>query len=70
VTVWPDPAPEPETERGEDTETHLLPNRERLARMTRAERRELADLVREWTGPVVQRWRRMVAELEGDDNGA
>lgn len=62
-TVWPEPRPEPDVEHGEDPETHLLPNLERLRSLPPETRQELLDLVREWDGPVVERFRARVADL-------
>jgi hypothetical protein len=61
---WPAPAHEPDIERGEDPDTHLLPNLARLQAMTPDQRRELVELVRDWEGPLVERFRARVANLE------
>jgi hypothetical protein len=53
---------EPEIEPGEDPETHLLPNRERWGRLSRKEKNELRDLVKDWIGPKVEAWRQEVAD--------
>ena len=66
--VWPEPAPEPLIEHGEDPITHLLPNSFRLASMERVDRLRLLGLVADWDGPLVQAWRRAVAELEKDES--
>jgi hypothetical protein len=63
-TQPPEPVPEPEEEPSEDQETGLLPNRDRLARMSADERRDLAERVRDWSGPTVERWREIVDEVE------
>lgn len=60
---WPEPQPDSDSERGEDPETHLLPNLERLRNMTPEERRELVGLVADWRGELVERWRERVASL-------
>ena len=62
--VWPDPAPDPYVEPGEDPGTHLLPNLTRLRFMDWDERFELLELVRDWDGPIVRRWRQTVADLD------
>jgi hypothetical protein len=61
--VWPDPAPDPEVEPDEDPDFHLLPNRERWRRLSTEERVELLELIDDWDGPLVQRWREAVAGL-------
>jgi hypothetical protein len=58
VTVWPDPAPEPSDELGENTEGHLLPGTRQLRRLTREELLDLLELVGDWQGPIVRDWRR------------
>jgi hypothetical protein len=60
---WPEPQPDPDEERGEDPEFHLLPNLQRLRNMTPEERQELRRLVADWTGELVERWRERVASL-------
>ena len=57
MTVWPDPQPDPEVEPGEDAETQLLPNMERLRAMTREQRDDLRDRVADWVGPLVEQFR-------------
>jgi hypothetical protein len=64
---WPFPRPDPEREPGEDRVSHLLPNRDRLRRMTREQRRDLLERVADWDGPLVVRFRAWVAELESTD---
>jgi hypothetical protein len=58
-----EPTTEESEEHGEDPETHLLPNLERLRNMTPEERQELVNLVRDWEGDLVERWRERVASL-------
>jgi hypothetical protein len=60
---WPDPQPDPPAEPGEDFVTHLLPTLERLRAMTPRERFELLDLVDDWHGPLVERFRTWVIGL-------
>lgn len=60
---WPDPQPDPETERGENSEFHLLPTLQRLRDMTPDERAELVELIRDWEGDLVEQWRERVAAL-------
>jgi hypothetical protein len=64
VTVWPDPAPDPPVERGEDPVTQLLPNLERLRAMTPRQRRELVRLVIDWQGPLVEWFRDTVETID------
>lgn len=59
-----EPVSEPAEEAGEDPETHLLPNLERLRAMTPEARRDLRDRVADWDGPLVDQFRARVAELE------
>ena len=54
----------PDREHGEDPETHLLPNMERLRAMTPAQRADLRDRVADWVGPLVEQFRQRVAELD------
>jgi hypothetical protein len=61
---WPDPRPDPDEEPGEDPESHLLPNLARLQAMTPEQRAELRELVADWEGPLVERFRQQVAEME------
>jgi hypothetical protein len=63
---WPEPADDPDVERGEDPETHLLPNLARLRAMTPDQRAELVELVRDWEGPLVERFRAQAAAVERD----
>jgi hypothetical protein len=67
MTDWPPPAPDPPHELGEDPQTHLLPNLERLRAMTREERRDLLRRVAEWEGPLVEQFRERVHRLDGGD---
>ena len=60
---WPEPAPDPPAEPGENHETHLLPDLARLRAMTPAERAELVERVRDWQGPLVERFRNRVRGL-------
>lgn len=59
--TWPEPAPDPEEELGE-TEEGLLPTLERIRNMDRPVLAELRDLVADWEGPLVTRFRERVAE--------
>lgn len=60
---WPDPAPEPDTEPGEDLDSHLLPNLHRLRTMTPEQRQDLLDRVRDWVGERVEQFRERVRSL-------
>jgi hypothetical protein len=60
--------PEPADEPGEG-EFGLLPDRGRLRRLTRADRHELVELAADWTGPLVERWRELVAEVDAEVDG-
>lgn len=64
MTVWPGPRPDPAFEQGEDPDTHLLPNLERLRALDRDQRRRLVELVADWDGPLVEAFRARVRELE------
>lgn len=64
MTVWPDPQPDPPEKPGEDPDTHLLPNLDRLRRMSRAERHDLRHRVADWDGPLVEQFRQRVQELD------
>lgn len=64
--VWPDHAPEPDEERGEHPETHLLPNLDRLRAMTPEQRHDLLDRARHWMGPKVEEFRRQVREIDDE----
>ena len=61
--VWPDPADDLDEERGEDPETHLLPNLARLRAMTVEERDIVIVLVADWRGPLVDLLRERVEAL-------
>jgi hypothetical protein len=60
--------PEPDTEPG-CGDFGVLPDRARLRRLTRAERHELRDLAADWTGPLVESWRELVAEVDTEGDG-
>jgi hypothetical protein len=60
MTVY---APEPAEEPGEDSESHLLPNLERLRAMPAQDREDLHELVRDWIGPKVEQFRERVTAL-------
>ncbi|HEY2303249.1 MAG TPA: hypothetical protein VGH66_15220 [Acidimicrobiales bacterium] len=58
---WPPPQPDPETEPGEDPETHLLPNLDRIRGMDLDDLRQLVEAVRDWEGPLVVEFRSRAA---------
>jgi hypothetical protein len=68
VTNWPDPRPDPATERGENLVTHLLPARRRIFAMTRAQRLDLLIRVEKWRGSAVEQFRAWVAEANESDD--
>jgi hypothetical protein len=60
---WPDPQPEPDEERGENPEFHLLPSLARLRAMTPEERQDIVDRIKDWIGDRVEQFRARVREL-------
>jgi hypothetical protein len=64
----PHPVPEPEEEPEEDPETGILPNREKLRKLTRDQRQELVDIVGDWTGENVSTWRQMVRDVDEEED--
>jgi hypothetical protein len=65
-TLWPDPAPDPDPERGETHPWHLLPDPDRIRSLDFPVLAELVELVRDWDGPLVDAFRLAAAERLAD----
>jgi hypothetical protein len=54
---------------GEDPQTGLLPDLDRLRTMTPTTRAVLVDLTADWVGPLVDAWRDDVTFLADEEDG-